>query len=850
MTAATRTRVFTATGLVVLLVGPPLLLAQLAGWPLPARADMQQALDLRWISPSLALHLGASVAWAAWLYISACIVLAAAAQLRHQQIDLWLPHPLSAYVNTTVAVLLVSSTLGTGKHAAVPVVHVTSAPTAQVSLAASAAAIPETYTVQPRDTLWDIAETHLGDPLRWREIWKLNAGHVMADQLTFHDPNLIRPGWVLQMPHHESRTKAALPQVTVPPPDRTRVSTTETSAPPPATTTPAAEPAGAAEPGPATTPIEQPATSQAERNATLPVGLGLGAGAVGVLAFLIRRRRRATRQRPTGQRVPLPTGALVESERALRHSTNLDTGDTVARVLRLAAAVMAPEASPTLVTVRHTPEGVQLHFREPVAPPEPFTETEMGWFLPRQHFAATYGATDLADPTPALIDLGQDGDDHVYLNLEAYNSLSLDGEPDRVAALIDRAVVSLTAAPWSQLTEVCLTQSELAVGDLVDRAQVISLQEDLVRLQRLASSSREQHEVEAKPLAGRRWQTAEPTDGVTVVITTPHDPDLAALIDLATDPQTPIIALLTGPRPDVPCLTISSGGIELPTHDAVTAVAPQPILLDAARELIDLTEAGYVEPTEPPYAEVHEQSPAQGDSAEMIVRVLGPIDIDGPVPKLPPQLRDIVLYLALHRRGVSLGEMATALWPESLRSEKTLRNRMHELRRAIGGRVSLGPGWCFDATVTTDWAQFLTWAKGDLVDQQRALNLVRGQPLHDVKGDWASLEGFEAEMEASVVDLAIEVSEKLLGEGEPEAAMIAARAGLRACPWEERLYQLAMRSAADRGAIGEVRTLYAELRALLDIEEDDEPDPDTQALYEELLGTARKIAMAAADAPA
>jgi DNA-binding SARP family transcriptional activator len=185
--------------------------------------------------------------------------------------------------------------------------------------------------------------------------------------------------------------------------------------------------------------------------------------------------------------------------------------------------------------------------------------------------------------------------------------------------------------------------------------------------------------------------------------------------------------------------------------------------------------------------------------------------------------------------------MATALWPEALRSEKTLRNRMHELRRAIGGRVSLGPGWAFDDTVTTDWAQFQALARGSLEDQQHALDLVRGQPLHDVKGDWTSLEGFEAEMEAAIVDLAIDVSEKLLADGDPDAATRAAKAGLRACPWEERLYQSAMRAAADRGAIGEVKTLYNELRAPLDIEDDDEPDPETQFLYEELLQTARRV---------
>ena len=328
---------------------------------------------------------------------------------------------------------------------------------------------------------------------------------------------------------------------------------------------------------------------------------------------------------------------------------------------------------------------------------------------------------------------------------------------------------------------------------------------------------------------------------MSLVLAHPDDPHLGALLELAADPLTAVVAVITAPYGDLPRLTISTDTLLLPEPPAAVTPGPAPNL-DQARQLLDLTAAPDVPPEEEPYATVHEQTPPTAENTEIVVRVLGPLDLDGPIAHLTPQLRDIVLYLALHRRGVSLDEMATALWPEQLRSEKTLRNRMHEVRRAIGGRVSLGPGWAFDETVTTDWAKFQVWAKGSLEDRRQALDLVRGQPLRDVKGDWASLEGFEAEMEASVVDLALEVSEKLLAEGDPTGTMVAARAGLRACPWEERLYQLAMRSAADRGAIGEVKTLYAELRALLDVEEDSEPDPDTEVTYQEVLWAARHSA--------
>src|SRR2546423_8497729 len=69
--------------------------------------------------------------------------------------------------------------------------------------------------VRPRDDLWDLAEAHLGDPFRWREIWELNAGRLQPDGQGFVEPELILPGWVLELPPDavgiEAPPAAALP---------------------------------------------------------------------------------------------------------------------------------------------------------------------------------------------------------------------------------------------------------------------------------------------------------------------------------------------------------------------------------------------------------------------------------------------------------------------------------------------------------------------------------------------------------------------------------------------------------------------------------------------------------------
>jgi len=56
------------------------------------------------------------------------------------------------------------------------------------------------YTVVPRDSLWGIAEKTLGDPLRWRQIFDLNAGRVQSDGGRLDDRSLLHVGWILRLP--------------------------------------------------------------------------------------------------------------------------------------------------------------------------------------------------------------------------------------------------------------------------------------------------------------------------------------------------------------------------------------------------------------------------------------------------------------------------------------------------------------------------------------------------------------------------------------------------------------------------------------------------------------------------
>lgn len=54
--------------------------------------------------------------------------------------------------------------------------------------------------VRPGDSLWAIAERELDDPHRWPELWATNRDDVMEDGRIFDDPDLIHPGWTIDLP--------------------------------------------------------------------------------------------------------------------------------------------------------------------------------------------------------------------------------------------------------------------------------------------------------------------------------------------------------------------------------------------------------------------------------------------------------------------------------------------------------------------------------------------------------------------------------------------------------------------------------------------------------------------------
>ncbi len=79
----------------------------------------------------------------------------------------------------------------------------TTVPSTVAAVSTEVVAPPEagpTITTVRGDSLWALAETHLGDGMRWQQIAELNAGRVMPDGQSFDTDRPLQAGWQLLLP--------------------------------------------------------------------------------------------------------------------------------------------------------------------------------------------------------------------------------------------------------------------------------------------------------------------------------------------------------------------------------------------------------------------------------------------------------------------------------------------------------------------------------------------------------------------------------------------------------------------------------------------------------------------------
>ncbi|GIH21977.1 hypothetical protein Aph01nite_02870 [Acrocarpospora phusangensis] len=205
--------------LAALVGGVPFGLIRLAGPPVPEGLFDLDVFTSQ-VGPETIIAVLVLLVWLAWLQLVICVIVEVYAAIRRIGMPARVPLAggTQALANRLVGAVLV---LFTATAVAVPFARVATAPpiqshlTAQTTPVLAPAAedrpalqpreVKKVYVVQPphgrhHESLWEIAEKCLGDGRRYPEIYQLNQHKEQPDGSRLHMADLIRPGWVLDMP--------------------------------------------------------------------------------------------------------------------------------------------------------------------------------------------------------------------------------------------------------------------------------------------------------------------------------------------------------------------------------------------------------------------------------------------------------------------------------------------------------------------------------------------------------------------------------------------------------------------------------------------------------------------------
>lgn len=245
------------TALAVLLIAVPVALARYGNWPITALPDRDwwdelsdSAMSDRTVFAALTV-----AAWAVWALFGLSVITEVVAGLRGVQApQLALAGPLQR----AARVLVVTVLLGLSIHhqAANAANRVARSPTPPARLVAavvvaeapsprpqphppatpSPAPLPDDHRetshrgvvgvdavtgeavvlIAHGDSPWALAETHLGDGARWRELWEHNRATTQPDGNTWDDPETIWPNWLIRIPDLPTTPPSAISDLTAP----------------------------------------------------------------------------------------------------------------------------------------------------------------------------------------------------------------------------------------------------------------------------------------------------------------------------------------------------------------------------------------------------------------------------------------------------------------------------------------------------------------------------------------------------------------------------------------------------------------------------------------------------------
>lgn len=678
--------------LAAVLIGIPAALIALAGNPVPSWSELQGFMTAPDVGGLFLVHtLLPIIAWIAWATFAVAILLELPAQIRGVKAPripvLGVQQRMAgALIAAIVVVFVGAGTLGGPALAAVaaaPSHTVSAAPTAAAPTAAAPAdAAPVTIqtpqqaapaeherTIVHGDTLWDIAEQELGSGTKYTEIFDASKDVLQPGGRHLDNPNLILPGWTIEIPTASAPVAPAAPAAPAPatPSNSSSTSSSSTSDAGSGAAGAAGQHVGVDQVGqgdsvtspsgaggsaehttkPTSTAAKQESADSAEESGLFSEdfllrtagGIG-GLAAAGVLTVLGIRRLKQQRRRRPGQRVRMPEGEISTMELELRAVETPDAMAAADQALRFLAhwAQSTSAPLPALYAVRLTPDEVELFLDQGAALPAPFeskTDDHTFWAVRADQVPKLEQAPSA--PYPALVTLGHDENSaHVLVDLEFLGALSITGTHSREA--LTALAVELATSRWAEDVQLTLVGIAEGLPDALETGRVRHVEDIDALLRNLrgqataAEHALEQLGVDSIEEARTNGVTAESWAPEIVILgELPGEAEQRELAELVTRiPRVGIAAVTTEHLVGEWALEISSDRaavlqpLELPMIPQLLTGSE----LGKILELLRVTDAEAVEPTHPATPELELEEIPTARTSELDADADGDADAD------------------------------------------------------------------------------------------------------------------------------------------------------------------------------------------------------------------------------
>lgn len=845
-------RVGSALALVALLIGLPVALLLLGGAP-PIPTEVPGLRDLaRQLGPEDLVSVLVGIVWLLWLVFVVCVVLEIIATRRGGLArTVPLAGPLQHLARALIGGLLVTGLVAgpagaaTGSNADIAP---PSEPVAAAVVDASATATPEAkptradrieqrlegelvYIVKApkngyHDNLWDIAERHLGEGTRYKEIYELNKDKIQLDGRKLELSRLIQPGWQLAMPSDAvGLERRPVEQA-------------------PATPAPVGSQGGGSEAGSGggAGGVDASATQSESDTTAWWMGAGLlASGLLGALA-VARRRRPGTEPDEDARATEADLRLAADPERAARL-------DAVLRQLAFACAQTGVEV-PSAYAAVVGQDSVELHLAPAVPEAVPGWEAvDDGALWRSTEDLAVLEAPDVDPAYPSLVSLGVDGHGRdVLVDLASSGGLiTIGGDLHVSSEVVTSLALQAAVSPWSRSVRVLASGLPSAVSDVAERIAIVPDVE---------AAAAELEATRADDVLTGRLRD----DEVTVLAVGASVPNYAmqSLATLATSrPGLAAVAIGEHEAARWRLHVDENGTLHVPQLGlAVTANRIGAHHAEAVASLF--ASAGLA--TRPGDGERiaialprRDADDAAWLTATARVGVLGPVVVEGPGDsddRRAAVMTELVAFLAMHPEGVHPTVLAGAVWPLGVTPEVrdanidrarawlgSDRDGGHRLRESLDGRLSLGPD------VVCDWDAFRhlvissrrsEFARDEIDLLRRALKLVRGPAFEDAprgRYAWVATLDLPRAIGELVIDAALRLASLLQDGGDPAGAAAAAGAILRVYPTHDEAWRIVLRA---RHATSGVAGVSAAVQQLEEALAGEPMDPTTAALVDEL----------------